>query len=82
MAIHQREFPFIGLKRDDDNMFDSVEEATKAGHAQNQIWSVAEHDGTWTYGPPHHYVNVLGYIGTKETHDYETYYEEPDEEEE
>jgi hypothetical protein len=29
-----------------------------------------------TYGPPGHFVNVIGYIATAEHHDNDTYYQE------
>jgi len=59
----------------------------KLGYAESQIWSVIEGDeeitqedgrrlNSITYGPSRHYVNVIGYIATKEHHDGETYYEE------
>jgi hypothetical protein len=51
-------------------------EAKEAGYDDNQIWSVTVHDDWFCYGPPHHYVNHVGHIATKERHDNDTYYEE------
>lgn len=76
---HTRYFPFEEIRKPCGNMFDSWQEAKEAGYDDDQIWSVADHDGTWVWGPPHHYVNVLGFVATKERHDHETYYEEDEE---
>jgi hypothetical protein len=70
------EFPFEEIRRSDGDYFDTWTEAKSAGYLDNQIWSVVEEDGVWIYGPPHHYINRLGYIATKEQHDNNTYYEE------
>jgi len=70
------DFPFEEIRRPDDNMFNSWKEAEQAGFKENQIWSVTDCDGDWTYGPPTHYVNIIGFIATAETHDGETYYHE------
>ena len=48
-----------------------------------QIWSVVVCDDddepiTWTYGPNHHWVNVMGFTATQEHHDGDTYYHECD----
>ena len=79
MAHHTEEFPYEE-HRDPvtGDYFSSVRDALEAGFELNQIWSVAESDGTFCYGPPHHFVNVLGFVATKETHDNDTYYEEPE----
>ncbi len=76
MAEHFEDFPFEEIRRADGNYFDSWHEAREAGYPDNQIWSVAENENTWTFGPPHHWVNVIGYTATTETHDGETYYHE------
>ena len=47
-----------------------------AGFDDDQIWSITECEDTFSYGPPHHYVNHIGHIATQERHDFETYYEE------
>ena len=65
----------------------SPHELRKLGYDQTQIWSVVmgdddeldENGERWlymTYGPTGHYVNVIGYIGTIEHHDNDTYYQE------
>lgn len=76
MTDHFTEFPYEEIRRPDGDFFGSWAEAKAAGYADNQIWSVTECEGTWTYGPPHHYVNHIGHIATQETHDNETYYHE------
>lgn len=82
MTDHFTYFPFEEIKRPDGHYFASWHEAKAAGYADNQIWSVVESDGTYTYGPPHHYVNHVGHIATVESHDGDTYYhEEPEDEE-
>ncbi len=79
----QQDFPFDEIRNATGDYFASVTEAMKAGYQESQIWSVAIADGegpngedAYTYGPSFHYVNVMGYIATKEHHDDETYYEE------
>ena len=72
----KQDFPFEEIRQKDGNYFNTAQQAQKAGYALNQIWSVIESDNTWTYGPSHHYINVVGYIATKEKHDGETYYTE------
>lgn len=76
MTTHFKAFPFEEIRREDGNYFDSWQEASDAGYADDQIWSVCEDDNVWTYGPPHHRVNHVGHIATKERHDGDTYYEE------
>jgi hypothetical protein len=65
------EFPYEELAR-----FDSWGAAERAGHKPENIWSVTEHDGTLCYGPPHHWVNFLHAVVTREAHDFQTYFEE------
>ena len=72
----KQDFPFEEIRQKDGNYFNTAQQAQEAGYALNQIWSVVEVDNTWTYGPSHHYINVVGYIATKEKHDGETYYTE------
>ena len=83
--IIQGDFPFEEIRDDvcggNGDYFDSPEEAMKAtGYDRNKIWSVVisddDDDGVTTYGPSHHYINVIGYIATKEAHDGNTIYEE------
>ena len=79
----QQDFPFDEIRDATGNYFASVADAMKAGYQESQIWSVVIGDGVgpngedvYTYGPSHHYVNVMGYIATKEHHNNETYYDE------
>lgn len=74
VKVHQSDFPF---ERINEDYFFYAKDALKAGYKDSQIWSVAEGDDSiFTYGPSHHYINVIGYIVTEETHDGDTYYEE------
>ena len=68
------EFPFEEIRQESGDYFDSIDQAKAAGYPLEQIWSICDHDGCWTAGPPHHWVNLLGYIATKEVHDHNTYY--------
>jgi hypothetical protein len=75
------DFPFEIFRQPNGDYFNSWEEARLAGYDDDQIWSVTEGDdedgSEWsTYGPPHHYVNHIGHIATKERHDHNTYYHE------
>lgn len=78
MPTFRQQFPYDEIRRTDGDYFHSRQEANDAGHDDSHVWSVIESEGVWSYGPPHHYVNVLGYIATKESHDGDTYYEEDD----
>ena len=73
---YNTEFPYEEIYQPDGNLFCSVQQAIDAGFNLNQIWSVTIGDHTMCFGPSHHWVNLLGYLATKETHDGETYYEE------
>lgn len=78
-TIHEADFPFEEIRDDvvggNGDYFDSWQKAKDAGFDDDQIWSICEGDeGAWCYGPPHHYVNHIGHIATKERHDGETYY--------
>lgn len=73
MAFHTCEFPFDEVAR-----FDTRAQALASGFAETQLWSVAEENSIFIFGPAHHYINVLYWIATKEHHDEETYYEEYD----
>lgn len=83
MTHHIAEFPFEE-KRDHmtGDYWPTARDAIKAGFNLSQVWSVTETDGVFCYGPPHHFVNVLGFIATEEHHDGNTYYEEPEDDEE
>ena len=73
---YYQEFPFDEVRDPNGDYFPSWSAARGAGFDDNQIWSVTEHDGTWCYGPPHHWVNIIGYVCTSERHDHNTYYHE------
>ena len=82
-VVNYTDFPFDEIRSEDGDYFNSSQELLDLGFKNNQIWSVifteADHPafyGTYTYGPSHHYVNVLGFIATRETHDNNTYFEE------
>ena len=78
-TIHHEEFPFDEIKDKHGDYFRTIDLAkTLTGYDESHIWSVTESDGTWCYGPSHHYVNLIGYVVTHEAHDGNTYYEEKD----
>ena len=61
-------FPYEEIDR-----FETLEEARAAGYDDDQIWSVIEGDycpdwliGIFTYGPCHHYANLMYYVCTKQ----------------
>lgn len=76
MNIISGDFPFTEIRANDGNYFVSWEAAQNAGYRDDHIWSITETDGTFCYGPPHHYINLIGHIATAERHDGNTYYEE------
>lgn len=80
MTMKEEEFPYKEIRDKDGNYWLSWKEVKKAGFSDNQIWSVTEYseddEATITYGPPRHYVNLLGYTATEERHDDNTYYHE------
>ena len=90
MADYEEEFPFEEIRDNGDidgDYFYKIEQAREMvkqlglTEGDNHIWSVVEGDGadgveSLSYGPSHHYVNLLGYIITREAHDGETYYHE------
>lgn len=83
MPFYRQDFPFTEIRDDvwggHGDYFNSAEEAMLAtGLSERHIWSVTPCDETnvCTYGPSRHYINVIGYIATKEVHDGATYYEE------
>jgi hypothetical protein len=74
-------FPFNELRRSTGAYYEFPDQLIRAGFENSQIWCVSKDksdDGSvwWYYGPPIHYVNILGYVGTAEHHDGDTYYEE------
>ena len=76
MTYHLEDFPYEEIRKPTGDYFDSWNQAKQAGYDDDQIWSVVHGDEAWTYGPPHHYINVIGFIATNERHDHDTYYEE------
>jgi hypothetical protein len=78
MTTHIGDFPFASIMHSDGHLFDTIEEARAKGFDDDQIWSVVEgdDDDVWVYGPPHHYINRLGFVATQERHDNNTYYKE------
>lgn len=77
----KKEFPYEEIRKEPDgDYFDTEEELEAQGFAPEQIWAVMFNDDMYNdsewicYGPPHHYVNVIGYIATQERHDHDTYY--------
>jgi hypothetical protein len=77
VADNYQEFPFEELKKPSGDFFASWLEASLAGYKDCNIWSIVAGDISLSYGPPHHIVNVIGFVATKEAHDNETYYHEP-----
>ena len=74
---YEQDFPFKECRTEGGDFFSSIDEALDAGFEMDQIWSVTEsgeNDYCHIYGPPHHWVNLLGYTATKERHDNNTYY--------
>ena len=68
----QTDFPYDIIYRSA-----TYELAKQAGFNDENIWSVVEgDDNVLTYGPPHHFINVIYWVVTKEAHDHNTYYEE------
>ena len=85
MKLFKTDFPFEEIRQGGEyegNYFDSFADALlEANGNAFHVWSVVtgETDGgdiVLTYGPGQHYINVLGWICTQETHDGDTYYEE------
>jgi hypothetical protein len=78
LTTHIGDFPFEETRHPSGDLFDTMEEARAAGFDDDQIWSVVSGDDedVWVYGPPHHYINRLGFVATQERHDNDTYYEE------
>lgn len=73
---HFFDFPFEEVRDPNGDYFPSWMAARAAGFDDDQIWSVCESENTWTYGPPHHWINLIGYVATHERHDHATYYHE------
>tara|TARA_B100000787_G_C16031398_1_gene222929 strand:- start:297 stop:581 length:285 start_codon:yes stop_codon:yes gene_type:complete len=85
-TIHEEDFPFEEIRDEGGDYFYRISELLALGYVESQIWSVVSGDDEvdqngqrwiyFTYGPSHHYVNLIGYVATKEHHDGDTYYEE------
>ena len=73
-TVSNEDFPFEEIRTESGDYFASIEEASAAGYPSDQVWSVTEENNEWFYGPPHHWINLVGYIATKEKHDHKTYY--------
>jgi len=89
MTLKEGSFPFEEIRKESGDYFDSLLEMHNAGYSVRQMWSVTleDHDNGYTfiYGPCDHYINLLGFVATKEKHDGDTVYQEfvetePDEE--
>jgi len=83
MKEHYIDFPYEEIRNKSGDYFGYASDLTALGYADSQIWSVIDSDSddpsvdyTITYGPSHHYVNVMGYFATEEHHDENTYYHE------
>jgi len=84
MFYPRTDFPYTEIRNATEDYFDSIDDALEVAHDEYNIWSVMEDEIesngkrflVFTYGPSHHYVNVLGYIVTKEAHNGNTYFEE------
>ena len=84
MFYENTDFPYEEIRRADGNYFDSVEEALTIAKDEYNIWSVIDDEievdnkryVVFTYGPSRHYVNVIGFVVTKEAHNGNTYFEE------
>lgn len=69
------DFPFDEIRDDNGDFFPTPDAASAAtGLGENHIWSIADHDGSITYGPASDWVNVYGYFATAERHDGHTHY--------
>jgi hypothetical protein len=78
--IIKGDFPFDEIRKESGDFFSNIKEMEDLGFTENQMWSVVctdFYDGsTYSYGPRDHWINLLGYVATKEEHDGATYYEE------
>ncbi len=80
-TVIQGEFPFTELRTPTGDYYDNKTQLEQAGFEKAQMWSVVTTTATngdelFVYGPVHHYVDIIGYIGTAEHHDGNTYYAE------
>lgn len=73
-TVHTEDFPFEEIRTETGDYFGAIGAAELRGYSKDQIWSVTEENNEWCYGPPHHWVNLIGYVATEERHDHNTYY--------
>ena len=64
------ELPYEEIRAPDGNYFDYWGDVLAAGYPENQVWCITigdDEDGTWfCYDSEPHFVNVIGFIATKE----------------
>jgi len=73
MSNVHKEFPYEELRDENGDYFTSRVCCLEAGIPSENIWSVVESDCVIEHGPAHHYVNVLGFVGTVELNDGQYY---------
>lgn len=79
---YRAEFPYEEYRDEHGDYFRSLDDAMNhLSFSEEHIWSITEgedDDGVtvYTYGPPTHYTNLIGFIGTAEPHNGVTYFEE------
>lgn len=78
MTDHHCDFPYTCCYDINGDYFHNVQAALDAGYDEKHLWSVVVDDdtNTFSYGPPHHYVNLIGIVGTIEERPEDTYYHE------
>jgi hypothetical protein len=76
MQVFLSDFPFEEIKTESGDYFETAQDVMNAGYSLSQVWSVIENEDVFTYGPHHHYINLIGFIATKEHHNSKTYYNE------
>lgn len=84
MPFYRADFPYEEIRDENEDYFSSYDLAFEVADSEYNIWSVLEDEIekngkrtiVLTYGPGYHYVNILGYVVTKEAHENETYFEE------
>ena len=73
-------FPYEEIKDTDGNYFQRYQDVLDAGFSDAQVWTVIVTDedlGLWiTYDNGYRFVNVLGYVASKEEVTAEECYEE------
>ena len=84
MFYEKTDFPYEEIRAADGDYFQTVDEALEVAEDEYNVWSVIDDEVevngkrfvVLTYGPSHHYVNVIGFVVTKEAHNGNTYFEE------